>query len=104
MKQPKIYYVLWILPPYRAITIPPFGIFIKKKHKGNQKLLNHDLVHWQQYQRMGLFMFYFKYLKQFLTYGYDKMPMEIEARYEEDEYTKKHYQEVYHSSTKKQIP
>ena len=29
------------------------------------------------------------------------MPMEIEARYEEDEYTKKNYSEVYHNSDKK---
>jgi len=38
--------------------------------------------------------------KQFLIYGYDKMPMEIEARYEEDEYTKENYSEVYHKETK----
>ncbi len=46
---------------------------------------------------MGLFKFYFTYLKQFLKYGYNKMPMEIEARYEEDEYTKTHYSEIYHN-------
>ena len=91
MKQPKIYYTRYILPPYRAVTIPPFGIFIKKKHKGNQKILNHDMAHWGQYQKIGLFMFYFKYFKQFLIYGYDKMPMEIDTRYAADESTKKHY-------------
>jgi len=82
MNQPKIYYVPWVIPTYRAITIPPFGIFIKKKHRGNQKLLNHELIHWQQYQKMGLLKFYFRYFKQFLTHGYNKMPMEIEARKE----------------------
>ncbi len=97
MKQPKIYYIKRIIPPYRAHTIPPFGIFIKKEYKGNEKILNHDLIHWKQYKRMGLFKFYFTYLKQFLKYGYNKMPMEIEARYEEDEYTKTHYSEIYHN-------
>lgn len=100
MKPPKIFYVPWVWPPYRGITLPPFGIFIKKEFKGNQKLLNHDLVHWQQYQKMGLFKFYFKYLKQFLIHGYDKMPLEIEARYEEDKYTKEHYQKIYHHPNK----
>ncbi len=97
MKQLKIYYVSWVMPPYRAMTIPPFGIFIKKRYKGDQKILNHDMVHWKKYRRMGLFMFYFRYFKQFLIYGYDKMPMEIEARYEEDEYTKKNYSKVHHN-------
>ena len=75
MKQPKIYYhSIWILPPppRRAITLPPWGIFIKKKYKSNQKILNHELIHWQQYQIMGLFKFYFQYLKEFLIYGYKK--------------------------------
>jgi hypothetical protein len=95
-KTPKIYYVNWVLPPYRAMTIPPIGIFIKKKYKGNENILNHDLVHWKQYQRIGLLKFYFQYFKEFLTKGYDQMPMEMEARYEEDEYTKNHYSETYH--------
>jgi len=101
MKQSKIYYVRWVLPPYRAMTIPPFGIFIKKQYKNNQKTLNHEMVHWRQYQKLGLLMFYFQYFKQFVKYGYDKMPMEIEARYEEDEYTKRHYSEIYHVSGKR---
>ncbi len=96
MRQVKIHYVRWVVPPYRAMTIPPLGIFIKKKYRGDKKILNHDMVHWQQYQKMGLFKFYFRYFKQFLIYGYDNMPMELEARYEEDEYIKKHYSETYH--------
>jgi len=100
MRQPKIYYVRWVLPPYRAMTIPPFGIFIKKRYKNDKRILNHEIIHWEQYQKLGLLTFYFRYFKQFIKYGYDKMPMEIEARYEEDEYTKKHYSKVYHGSNK----
>ena len=70
---------------------------------GDQKTLNHEMVHWKQYQEMGLLAFYFQYFKQFITLGYDKMPMELEARYEEDEYTKKHYSEVYHHSNKNRV-
>ncbi len=96
MKKPKIYYIRWIMPPYRGITIPPFGIFIRKDHKNSKRILNHELVHWNQYQKMGLIKFYYQYFKEFIALGYDKMPMEMEARYEEDEYTKKHYSETYH--------
>lgn len=103
MRQPKIYYVHWVLHPYRAMTIPPFGIFIKKQYKNDKKILNHDIVHWKQYQELGLLTFYFRYFKQFIRYGYDKMPMEIEARYEEDGYAKKHYSKVYHDSNKNSI-
>lgn len=95
-KEPEIIYVKWLLPPYRAMTIPPFGIFVKHEHRGNDKILNHDKIHWKQYKRMGLFMFYFRYLSQLLFIGYDYMPMEMEARYEEDEKTKLNYSETYH--------
>ena len=100
MKNPKIYYVHRVLPPYRAMTIPPFGIFISRQHKNNEKLFNHEMVHWKQYQKMGFFIFYVKYFFQLLTIGYDEMPMEMEARYEEDEYTKKYFSKVYHNSNK----
>jgi hypothetical protein len=45
---------------------------------------------------MGLLRFYFQYFKEFIIFGYDKMPMELEDRYEEDEYAKKHYSKIYH--------
>jgi len=83
------------------MTIPPFGIFIKKQYIiSDQKILNHDMVHWKQYRKMGLLNFYFQYFKQFIVFGYDKMPMELEARYKENEYTKRHYSKIYHHSTK----
>lgn len=96
-KKPKIYYTNWIFPPFRGMTIPPFGIFILKKHKGNEKILEHDLIHWKQYKRMGLFLFYFRYFTQLIIIGYDTMPMEMEARQNEDYYTKWNYKDVYHN-------
>lgn len=94
MKQPKIYYVNWLIPPFRAMTIPPFGIFIKKQFKGNHQILQHDLIHWKQYKRMGFFMYYFRYFFQLITIGYDTMPMEMEARqHEQNPYN---YREKYH--------
>jgi hypothetical protein len=95
-KQPKIYYVSWVIPPFRAMTVPPFGIFVKKKFKGDKQILNHDLIHWKQYKRMGLFMYYFRYFMQLLLIGYDTMPMEMEARQNDDDTTKWNYREKYH--------
>jgi len=63
-----------------AATIPPFGIFIEKKYKNNKSLLNHELVHWDQYNRMGFFGFYSTYVSEYLKYGRKYGPMEKEAR------------------------
>ncbi len=65
---------------YNAQTIPPFGIVLLEKEKDNEMLLRHELVHWLQYQKTGAIIFYLKYVLQKAFYGYDKMPMEIEAR------------------------
>jgi hypothetical protein len=78
------------------MTLPPFGIFIRKEFEGDEQILVHDLIHWNQYQRMGLFMYYFRYLAQMILIGYDTMPMEMEARQYDDEYTKWNYREKYH--------
>jgi hypothetical protein len=78
------------------MTLPPFGIFIKKEFIGDKKILDHDLIHWKQYKRMGLFMYYFRYLVQLIIIGYDSMPMEMEARQSEDKHTQWNYREIYH--------
>jgi len=78
---------------YNARTIPPFGIYIKESEKDNKALLEHELVHWKQYREKGLINYYSEYLKQMKQYGYDKMPMEKEARKNETEYCKENYTE-----------
>lgn len=94
--RPRLIYVSWLLPPFRAMTIPPFGIFIKKQYKGNLQILKHDLTHWHQFQRMGFFLFYFRYFFQLLTVGYDYMPMEIEARMSDSKGIINNYRRKYH--------
>jgi hypothetical protein len=96
-KDPKIYYVKYLLPPFRAMTIPPFGIFIKLKYKGNKQILQHDLIHWKQYKRMGLIMYYLRYFIQLIIIGYDTMPMELEARQFEKYEDVYKYREKYHN-------
>lgn len=90
---PAVFYKEKLAKNYNARTIPPFGIFIKKSEKGNQELLNHELVHWRQFQDKGLIRYYLQYRQEFRDHGYDKMPMEYAARVNESEYCKENYTE-----------
>jgi len=76
---------------YNARTVPPFGIFITEAEKNNQALIDHEKVHWRQFRRRGLSGFYPSYLWQLKKYGYDGMPMEREARFNESEFCKDNY-------------
>jgi SET domain len=63
-----------------ASTVPPFGIYINKEQIDNELLLKHELVHWEQYKRTGAIIFFIRYIVEAMVYGYDSMPLEIEAR------------------------
>ena len=65
---------------YRAITLPPFGIYAVPGSENDECLARHENVHWQQYQRMGAVRFYVTYLWLLMRHGYINHPMEIEAR------------------------
>jgi len=80
--KPKVFYLNKLPKNFNAQSIPPFGIFVSKKEKDNQILLNHEKHHWKEYNKRGAILFYLKYFYQYLFYGYDKMPLEIEARKE----------------------
>ena len=95
MENIPIYYVDKLPGKFRGMTIPPYGIFILKKYKGNSKILLHDLIHWKQYQKMGMLDFYVCYILQFIFIGYDKMSMEMEARQHEKNYIKNNYRLYY---------
>ena len=77
--KPKIFYTKWVFKPFRGMAIPPFGIFINPKHN-TQIVIKHELIHWQQYKKLGLLGFYFKYVWEMIRFGYDKSPLESEAR------------------------
>lgn len=63
---------------FHAITLPPFGIFLASTANNNDTI-RHELVHWEQWKRLGTFGFYYAYLLGWLKYGYRNNPMEIEA-------------------------
>lgn len=83
------------VPYFRGLCLPPFGIFLSEKYKNNRGLFVHELIHWKQYKRMGLIMFYFRYLSQLFLVGYDIMPMEMEARQHESEKFRWNYRQQY---------
>ena len=74
--------VLWWLNVggYDGITLPPRAVYIRAEKLGDERLLRHEGVHWEQYRRMGAFKFYIKYIWYTLRYGYQNNPMEVEAR------------------------
>ncbi len=81
MIKPKVFYIkARYLPIFRAIMIPHIGIFIKQDYKDDTILLQHELVHYKQYKRMGSLLFIIRYLFQLILIGYDSMPLELEAR------------------------
>jgi hypothetical protein len=94
---PKIYYIKYLPFKFRGATIPPFGIFILTEHKDNIDILEHDLIHWKQYKRMGLIIYYLRYIVQLIFIGYDTMPMELEARQKEKYENIYKYRELYHN-------
>ena len=65
---------------FRAITLPPLGIYALPEYVNNIRIERHEQAHWRQYERMGVLKFYAVYLWYSLKYGYRNNPMEIEAR------------------------
>jgi hypothetical protein len=53
---------------------------VKEKYKNDKILHEHEIIHWNQYKRMGSLLFLIRYIFQFIFIGYDTMPLELEAR------------------------
>jgi hypothetical protein len=90
-KKPNLYVKDWLPFGFNAMTVPPLGVFIKRSHIANEKLLSHELRHWQQYRERGLLPYYFGYGLELVTWGYDGMPMERDCRQGESEFAKWNY-------------
>ena len=71
----------WLLRKcgFAGLTMPWKTVYILDEHKFNQSLRRHELVHIEQIEREGAFLFTVKYLWWALTLGYAKNPYEIEA-------------------------
>lgn len=95
-KKPNLYVKDWLPFGFNAMAIPPIGVFVKREHANNPRLLTHELQHWKQYQQRGLLPFYVGYGLEALVWGYDGMPMERECRAAagDDEWTQWNYTEA----------
>lgn len=58
----------------------PWGIYVMPGEEKNAGLIAHERVHAQQVERMGAVWYLVKYSAMWLRYGYERHPMEIEAR------------------------
>jgi hypothetical protein len=91
-KKVNIYYVERLPRNYNGLIIPAVGVFITESERNNEELLNHELIHWEQYRREGLLMLP-RYIRENLNNGYDGNSYEVEARENESEYCKYNYTE-----------
>ena len=62
-----------------GLTMPWRTIYIRRRCINDRGLLAHELAHIRQIDRLGPVWFSVVYLYQLLRFGYERMPMELEA-------------------------
>lgn len=82
MIQPATGFWLWLLDRIECdgITMPWRKVYIRPDCLDDDGLRAHEMMHLVQISRYGPIRFSILYLWQLLRYGYDRMPLEIEAR------------------------
>ena len=45
-----------------AVTLAPFGIYMREEYMDNVEILNHEKIHWAQQLEMLIIFFYFWYI------------------------------------------
>jgi hypothetical protein len=69
----------FLSPETRGLTLQ-YGIFVRWDCWRDRPLVAHELVHTEQYQRLGgILPFLQRYLYECLTIGYANAPLELEA-------------------------
>jgi hypothetical protein len=48
-----------------GVCVPPFGIFIKRQHEGDARLLAHEMGHWEQYLEIGFWRFHWWWIRDY---------------------------------------
>lgn len=84
-KTERVFYLPFDIPGTQmAATIPPFGIFFGDEYRNEGdvpgSILRHEKVHWEQYRKMGLIRFYYRYMTEYIRHGRIHHWMEEEAR------------------------
>jgi hypothetical protein len=50
-----------------AITLSPFGIYVRKSYMGDFQMIRHEMIHWKQQLEMGIIFFYIWYFIEWLV-------------------------------------
>lgn len=76
-----------------GICLSPFGIYLKEKYLNGKRIINHELIHWEQQMEMLIIFFYLWYLIEWFIklfkYGkksYYNISFEREAKLNENNY------------------
>lgn len=75
----RVWCANWLIPRWAGGVTIGRDIFIVKGLEYNKRYLAHEITHVRQWRRYGP-LFVLIYLWQYITVGYDKMPLEREAR------------------------
>lgn len=80
-KLSQVFLRVGFYPVNMAATHHHYGILIRHDLRENREILAHELTHVKQHETLGgLQPYYREYIRQFRTYGYELMPLEVEAR------------------------
>ena len=82
MKEPRIKIMGWFVKFITfgwaaAITLAPFGIYVRREYLLNQRIANHEKIHWKQQLEMLIIFFYIWYLIEWLI----RIPINGRAAY-----------------------
>lgn len=66
-KDAFVFYIPQIPGSLNAFTLPPLGIYIEKSYQQEgsvpDSIIEHEQIHWLQYQEKGLWKYYFDYVR-----------------------------------------
>lgn len=77
---------------FDGLTMPWRVVYILPESYLDGPLIIHELVHIAQIKRMGAIRFTLRYVFEMIWYGYNKSPLEIEARAAQDRALRVKYQ------------
>jgi hypothetical protein len=67
------------LNKFTAITVAPFGIWVRPDKINDKVTIKHESIHWKQQKRYWYIGFYFIYFFEWIFKGYDNISFEKEA-------------------------
>lgn len=85
----RIVHVPLLIPPSaHAQVLFPRVIFVRSGVALTRALIAHELQHVAQLEELGLLRYWLRYLRLLVRHGYERHPMEIQARLAETSVTR----------------